>query len=136
MQFGNKTKVKADVAFRLGNYTVVHFDDVYAEAKTTVIEIHGFTQYVIASGEYSVSEGNDVISFVGINPEDNYNWHRITGGYYSHEIPDNEIFNAPNYKYLYDCLPVSLSNNPLPWVVARKQIDPVSYTHLTLPTKA
>ena len=133
MQFGNKTEVKADVAFRLGNYTVVHFDDVYAEAKTTVMEIHGFTQYVIASGEYSVSEGNDVISFVGINPEDNYNWHRITGGYYSHEIPDNEIFNAPNYKYLYDCLPVSLSNNPLPWVVARKQIDQNNYQYIEVP---
>lgn len=133
MQFGKKTEVTADIAFRLDNYTVVHFDDVYAYAKTSVMELHGFTQYVITSGEYSVSEGNDVISFVGVNPEDNYNWHRITGGYYSHELPDNEIFNAPNYKYVYDCVPVSLSNNPLPWVVARRYREQNNYQYIEVP---
>ena len=133
LQLSGATKVRADRAFRLGNYTTVHLDGAFVEAVDSVMELHGFTQYSITSGEYKVTRGDDVITFVGVNPDDDYNWHRITGGYYSHELPDNEIFNDPRSEYFYDCMPVSLSNNPLPWLVARRRRDRNNYQYIEVP---
>ncbi len=133
LQLSRNTKVSADIAFRLGNFTTVHLDNIFVEAETSILELHGFTQYVITAGEYKLTKGEDIITFVGVDPNNDYHWHRITGGYYSYELPDNEIFNDPNSDYFYDCLPVSLSNNPLPWLVARSIKGQNNFQYIEVP---
>lgn len=138
VSFGKGSVLKGDIALRLGDYTTAFMNDATIIATSKVMEIHGFTQYMIGSGDYKATDKNGkIIDFVGSNSSAHTHWHVITGGYYSHCVEDNAIFNNPASNYLYKCLPVDTTDNknPEPWKVVIKEKYLKSYQSLEVPSE-
>lgn len=128
--------VYADIAFRMGDKTVSHLTKTNVEAKSAIMEIHGFTQYMITGGNYKViDKTGSIFTFIGISPTANYNWHVIEGGNYSHFVADHLIFNASYSEYQYKCLAVDIAGNKniLPYKVARKKKENRNYQFIEAP---
>lgn len=138
VSFGKGSVLKGDIALRLGDYTTTFMNDATIIATSKVMEIHGFTQYMIGSGDYKVTDKNGkIIDFVGSNSSAHTHWHVITGGYYSHCVEDNAIFNSPASNYLYKCMPVDTTDNknPEPWKVVIKEKNLKNYQSLEVPSE-
>ncbi len=134
LQLYSGSIISGKIAFRMGDKTVAYFDEIKVVAETKIMDILGFTQYNITRGLYKVTNKDGVIlDFNGKKQDPTDGWHNITGGYYSHYVENDYIFNMPESEYTYKCMPVDPAKNPEKWVVARNKNGENNYQYIEVP---